>query len=211
VIRKDGERFQSMALSDDIEVRQILVDAGAKDDGRTELQWAVADGDLEQVKKLIADAVDVNETGPQRLTAVHLASENGHSEILAALIEVGAKFDQMDEQRMRPLHLAANAGIARMLIAEALFSAGIPSHDTIGRVLSLIRPDQFQQALLDWHIKLCKERGQGAEDGSPVHVAIDGKTSRGSYTDAEKSNAIHFVSAFGEQAWRNAWTDRGRQ
>lgn len=76
------------------------------------------------------------------------------------------------------------------------FSAGIPSHDTIGRVLSLIKPDQFQQALLDWHIKLCKERGQGAEDASPVHVAIDGKTSRGSYTDAEKSNAIHFVSAW---------------
>ncbi len=80
------------------------------------------------------------------------------------------------------------------------FSAGIPSHDTIGRVLSLIKPEQFQQALVDWHTQLCAgqrggspSREQGAE---PVHIAIDGKTSRGSYTDAEKSNALHFVSAW---------------
>jgi ankyrin repeat protein len=97
---------------------QSLVDAGAKDDGRTELQRAVAAGDLEKVKKLIAAKVNVNETGPQRVTAVHIASEKGHAEILAALIEAGAKFDQTDEQRMRPLHFAANAGIARLLIAK---------------------------------------------------------------------------------------------
>jgi serine/threonine-protein phosphatase 6 regulatory ankyrin repeat subunit B len=96
----------------------VLVDAGAKDDGRTELQRAVADGDLEQVKTLIAGKVNVNETGPQRITAVHIASEKGLAEILAALIEAGAKFDQADERQMRPLHFAANAGIARMLIAE---------------------------------------------------------------------------------------------
>lgn len=83
------------------------------------------------------------------------------------------------------------------------FSAGIPSHDTIGRVLSLIKPEQFQQALLDWHVKLCKDRGDDASQrkddapsAPPVHVAIDGKTSRGSYTNSEKSNAIHFVSAW---------------
>ncbi len=80
------------------------------------------------------------------------------------------------------------------------FSDGIPSHDTIGRVLSLIKPAQFQQALLDWHTHLCAAHEDRQNDGNdvadPVHVAIDGKTSRGSYTDAEKSNALHFVSAW---------------
>lgn len=28
--------------------------------------------------------------------------------------------------------------------------AGIPLHDTIGRLLALIKPSQFQQALLQW-------------------------------------------------------------
>jgi hypothetical protein len=30
----------------------------------------------------------------------------------------------------------------------------------------------------------------------PIIVPIDGKTARGSYTDAEKSNAIHIISAW---------------
>jgi ankyrin repeat protein len=80
------------------------------------------------VRKLIADAVDVNATGPQGTTAMHIASENGHAEILAALIEAGAKVDVLDAQRMRPLHLAANAEIARLLIANgANVNLGLPS------------------------------------------------------------------------------------
>ena len=80
------------------------------------------------------------------------------------------------------------------------FSEGIPSHDTIGRVLCLIKPEQFQKALLDWHTRLCEahegNRKTGDHCEAPVHVAIDGKTSRGSYTDSMKSNALHFVSAW---------------
>lgn len=60
----------------------------------------------------------------------------------------------------------------------------------------------LQQALLDWHLKLCAEHGDDDSTSqskwdpaaNPIHVAIDGKTSRGSYTDSSKSNALHFVS-----------------
>jgi predicted transposase YbfD/YdcC len=70
--------------------------------------------------------------------------------------------------------------------------AGIPSHDTIGRVLALIHPGQFQQALLDWIAQL---RGQTNEAG-PILVPIDGKTVRGSYRDPNKTDALHLVSAW---------------
>lgn len=80
------------------------------------------------------------------------------------------------------------------------FSEGIPSHDTIGRVLALIKPDQFQTALLQWHESLCQRHydlaSEGSHDDAPRHVAVDGKTARGSYTNPEKSNAIHIVSAW---------------
>ncbi|WP_145207480.1 ISAs1 family transposase [Planctomycetes bacterium TBK1r] len=81
------------------------------------------------------------------------------------------------------------------------FEAGIPSHDTITRVLSLIKPAEFQNALLQWHSHLCELAHASSDCDSknhtgPIHVAIDGKTVRGSYTDAEKSNAIHIVSAW---------------
>lgn len=69
---------------------------------------------------------------------------------------------------------------------------GVPSHDTIGRILSLIKPAQFQQALILWINQLREEHGT---DG-PLVVPIDGKTARGSYTDSQKSDAIHIVSAW---------------
>lgn len=80
------------------------------------------------------------------------------------------------------------------------FTHGIPSHDTIGRVLSLMKPQEFQEALITWHTCLCEQvqhqEDELREDAKPIHLAMDGKTARGSYTDAEKSNALHFVSAW---------------
>lgn len=74
--------------------------------------------------------------------------------------------------------------------------AGVPSHDTIGRVLSLIKPEQFQAALLAWVNCL---RAEYADQDGPVLVQIDGKTARGSYTNTEKSDALHIVSAWASQ------------
>lgn len=76
------------------------------------------------------------------------------------------------------------------------FPEGIPSHDTIGRLLGLINPDDFQVAFLEWigQIQMVPEK-----DG-PINIQIDGKTSRGSYTNREKSNAIHVVSAWASEA-----------
>ena len=58
------------------------------------------------------------------------------------------------------------------------FANGIPSHDTIGRVLSLIKPDEFQTALLTWHQQLCQHDHDETND-QPLHVALNGKTARG--------------------------------
>jgi predicted transposase YbfD/YdcC len=73
--------------------------------------------------------------------------------------------------------------------------AGVPSHDTIGRVLALIHPGQFQQALLDWLTQL---RGQTRE-GGPLLVPVDGKTVRGSATGPGKTDALHIVSAWASE------------
>ena len=75
-------------------------------------------------------------------------------------------------------------------------SNGLPSHDTIGRVLGLIKPKQFQDAFLAWIgalSSLCDA------DGKPIFVPIDGKTMRGSYTNADKSDMLHIVSAWAAQ------------
>lgn len=72
---------------------------------------------------------------------------------------------------------------------------GVPSHDTIGRVISLIKPDQFQKAFLDWVAALASD---DHADG-PVFVPIDGKTLRGSGGAKHRDNPLHLVSAWATQ------------
>lgn len=72
---------------------------------------------------------------------------------------------------------------------------GVPSHDTIGRILAMIKPIQFQTALIEWVQRL---RAGQSTDG-PKLIQIDGKTSRGSYTNEDKSNALHIVGAWASE------------
>lgn len=66
---------------------------------------------------------------------------------------------------------------------------GIPSHDTFGRVFSLIDPKQFQSCFSDW-IKSVVQHVTGDV------IAIDGKCLRGSYDKQDNKAAIHMVSAW---------------
>ena len=75
-------------------------------------------------------------------------------------------------------------------------SHGIPSHDTLGRVLGMIKPKQFQDAFLRWLEELSNIADS---DGRSVFVAIDGKTMRGSYDQVDKSDMLHIVSAWATQ------------
>jgi predicted transposase YbfD/YdcC len=66
---------------------------------------------------------------------------------------------------------------------------GIPSHDTFGRVFSLLSPAEFQTCFLAW-VQSISEITKGEV------VAIDGKTLRRSHDRSNKTAAIHMVSAW---------------
>ena len=66
---------------------------------------------------------------------------------------------------------------------------GIPSHDTFGRVFSLLDPDAFERCFLAWMSALVELAGGRL-------VAIDGKSIRRSFEHAwDKSGMTHLVSA----------------
>lgn len=65
---------------------------------------------------------------------------------------------------------------------------GIPSHDTFNRIFSMIDPQQFHKAFIDW-VKAVTEKVEGV-------VAIDGKTIRRSKDATNGKRAIHVVSAW---------------
>lgn len=69
---------------------------------------------------------------------------------------------------------------------------GIPSHDTFNRVFRFIDPEEFEKRFVKWT--------QLIADFLPGEViAIDGKTLRGSYDNADGQAAIHCVSAFASE------------
>ena len=70
---------------------------------------------------------------------------------------------------------------------------GIPSHDTFGRVFSLLEPAKLEACFLQWlraTIKVVKGE----------MVSIDGKTMRVSGGRMDTSSAVHMVSAYAREA-----------
>jgi predicted transposase YbfD/YdcC len=66
---------------------------------------------------------------------------------------------------------------------------GIPAHDTLGRVISLLDAEQFTQCFLSWVQTIHKVTAGEV-------VAIDGKTARASLDRAKGQNPLHVVSAW---------------
>jgi predicted transposase YbfD/YdcC len=66
---------------------------------------------------------------------------------------------------------------------------GIPSHDTFGRVFSLLDPKAFGECFLRWSAAL-HEATKGEV------IALDGKTLRHSFDAASGQSALHIVSAW---------------
>jgi predicted transposase YbfD/YdcC len=66
---------------------------------------------------------------------------------------------------------------------------GIPSHDTFGRVFSLIDPDAFRNCFINWTQAISKTVGGDI-------IAFDGKTLRHSFDTATGMSAIHVMNAW---------------
>jgi predicted transposase YbfD/YdcC len=69
---------------------------------------------------------------------------------------------------------------------------GVPSHDTFGRVFALLDPAQLVACIRQWLDEVGRQIGQ--------HIAIDGKTLRGSFDTAAGRSPLHLVSAWASEA-----------
>jgi predicted transposase YbfD/YdcC len=69
---------------------------------------------------------------------------------------------------------------------------GVPSHDTFGRVFAMLDPAKMVACIRQWLDEIGREIGR--------HIAIDGKTLRGSFDKAAGRNPLHLVSAWASEA-----------
>ncbi|OBC02711.1 ankyrin repeat domain-containing protein [Gordonia sp. 852002-50395_SCH5434458] len=77
---------------------------------RTPLHYAAVDGDLKELKKLIAAGADVNAREARDWTPLHFAAESLHPEVVEALIAAGAEVDAQNDRGETPLHLTIGRG-----------------------------------------------------------------------------------------------------
>jgi predicted transposase YbfD/YdcC len=69
---------------------------------------------------------------------------------------------------------------------------GIPSHDTIERFFDAVSPQAFESCVREWLVGLVGKPGMG-------HLAIDGKTLRGSGNGKKGWRPLHLVSAWASE------------
>lgn len=73
--------------------------------------------------------------------------------------------------------------------------AGIPSHDTIGRLLATLKPQAFQSCFQKWIAAMEKPVGEEAVE-TKDHIAIDGKSLRRSHDRRRGLGPLFLVSAW---------------
>jgi predicted transposase YbfD/YdcC len=84
---------------------------------------------------------------------------------------------------------------------------GLPSHDTIGRLLMALKPAAFQACFTNWVAAIIQRQSLSPEGGdlsachepgavAPRHIAIDGKTLRRSHDRRKGLGPLHLVSAW---------------
>src|SRR5260221_5114397 len=70
------------------------------------------------------------------------------------------------------------------------YKNGIPSHDTLGDLLAVLKPAEFRVCFSAWVDGLRADYGSAAD---PEIVAIDGKTSRRSHDRAAGRGPLHLL------------------
>jgi uncharacterized protein len=91
---------------------------------------AVKAGNVESVRTLLKQRVDVNAALPDGTTALHWAAHTNSTELARLLLAAGANANAANRYGVTPLTLAASSGNAAL--AEALLKAGADTKVTVG-------------------------------------------------------------------------------
>lgn len=113
-------------------------------------------GDAAGVAAELAQHPDeLNLPEDHELTALHLAAQNCHTNVVVLLLDKGAKINVTADDKATPLHLAAQEGCTDVVTVLLARSAKINLHDNQDRT-PLKRAEQWHQ---DEVVQLLKQHG----------------------------------------------------
>jgi hypothetical protein len=114
---------------------------------------AAGKGREAKVQRLLSQGASVATVGSDGKTALHLAAEGGHAEVVALLLESGAEVNARDGQGRTPLHLAARAGELETLTVLLESKGDMEVRDGKGETpLQIASGKESLRALADWHL-----------------------------------------------------------
>jgi len=122
---------RAAAANDAAKVREMVGEASPNqvdDQGRTGLQIAATNGNLQIAAILIKAGANLDLKDKLGNTALHLASDRNQVEMAQLLIDVGASLDADNRNGMTPLMVAASRGNAA--IVQALLAKGANARKT---------------------------------------------------------------------------------
>jgi ankyrin repeat protein len=104
----------------------------ARPDGSTPLQWAVFEGDIAEVKRLLATGADPKVANDYGIDAIQLAADASNTELLRLLLKAGANPNSANAEGETVLHLVARSG--NLDAAKLLVNAGaqVDPHERFG-------------------------------------------------------------------------------
>jgi len=184
------DRFGNSPLDDAIRSKRdvcakLLVEAGASlSPGHSADSWGynlcmnAANGDLDQVRRLVNANVFVNARDYDGRTALHLAAASGRQRVVEFLVERGADISAQDRWQETPLHEAVrngHSGIVAYLKSRGAQQA--PSLHVPARIATA-KPKRVNVFLVD---PLSKQRS------AMKSVAVDSDVSMSQFLQAASS------------------------
>ncbi|KAF1328562.1 Serine/threonine protein kinase, partial [Globisporangium splendens] len=116
--RGDADEFLTLTLQHD-----ISMDTPLSSEGETPLVIAAGWGQLDLLKLLLENGVEVNLADSKGLRPLHVAARNGHVEVLSKLLENNANVDSTTVRGCTSLYMAAENGhvdaVAKLLELRA--------------------------------------------------------------------------------------------
>ena len=117
---------RASASNDAVKVRELVGSGNSPNEvdesGRTGLQIAATNGNLQIAAILIKAAAHLDVKDKLGNTALHYATDRNHVEMAQLLLDVGAVVDPENKNGMTPLMIAASRGNA--VIVQALLAKG---------------------------------------------------------------------------------------
>ena len=90
-------------------------------------------GDIEKIKRLLAEGANPNSAIDGGKTALHVAASNGHAEALKILLAAGADVNSANVPEMTALHYVASKGHAEALKILLAAGADVNAENRLGR------------------------------------------------------------------------------